>query len=350
MPRQNIKTRIIIRPTKIEDAKAIWRIRNNPIVRKNSNNRASINFKKHIDWFKNKYFINNKNYCFVLERSHEVAGYCRFDLSNNKYLVSIALSPAFHGLGLGERLLFESLQSINNKKIVAQINFNNSASIKLFLKNNFEIYHQDKDSFYLKYKKRKNLENNIVNLYYKILAQALKKSDAIVWLQGNRYDRAEKVLELYKKGWSKTIIVTGNDILVGSRERKGEENVFIKDMINWLLAHRVRREDLIIDRNSLNTNDQAKYIMNLAKKKKWEKIILVGSSYYQPRAFLTFLKQSEIKKWQGTIINQPALIPWQKKPDGRNKYAWQCFHEETEKIKRYKKDMANIKEGIGYLL
>ena len=147
-----ISDKIIVRKAKLSDAKSIWQIRNLPLVRSNSNNSKKIDFKSHQAWFENKYFKNRKNHCFVLEIDKNIQGYCRFDLDKDKYIVSIAINPASHGLGLGNILLSRALNLVKTKKeILAEIKQTNLSSINLFLKNNFQIFHQDEKIIYLKY-------------------------------------------------------------------------------------------------------------------------------------------------------------------------------------------------------
>lgn len=187
------------------------------------------------------------------------------------------------------------------------------------------------------------------NLYNLLLKVKPKKADTIVWLQGDRYDRAFKVYRLYKDEWSKKIIISGNNVLIGNKLRLGENNISLDKMKNFLLKKGVRKKDLIIDDGAMNTKEQAEHILKTAKSKKWSKIILAGSSYYQPRAFLTFLKQAKKIKWKGEIINQPATIAWAKKPAGRDKMTKFIFSQEFEKIKEYKKDLIAVEQGIKYL-
>jgi uncharacterized SAM-binding protein YcdF (DUF218 family) len=195
-----------------------------------------------------------------------------------------------------------------------------------------------------------NIDKTLLEKLYKLtLSQSLEKSDVIIWLQGDRLDRGPKVLKLYRAGWSKKILISGNNILIGKKPRPGEKNISLLEMEKWLLKNGVKEKELVIDNGAMNTKDQAEHVMNLALKKKWQKIILVGSSYYQPRAFLTFLKQAKKIRWDGIIINQPVIINWDEKPAGRDKTARIIFNEESEKIKKYKKNLASMEEGIKYL-
>lgn len=174
-------------------------------------------------------------------------------------------------------------------------------------------------------------------------------ADAVVWLQGDRYDRAGKTLNLYNNGWAKIIIISGNNVLIGNEVRVGENNISLNKMKDYLLRKGIQEKNIIVDDGSMNTRDQAEHILKIAKSKNWSKLILVGSSFYQPRAFLTFLKQTEKVKWTGRIINQPALVAWNKKPSGRDKTAKIIFSQELEKIEKYKKDLSTISQGIKYL-
>ena len=133
-----------------EDSKRIWEIRNDPRTRGNFNNTEEIPLDTHMEWMKNKYFINTDNYCFVLDFNDKIVGYCRFDLQNGKYIVSIAIGQDFQGRGLGYKLLKNSIEKIgSDKKVEAQVQLGNESSLRIFIKNNFKIYNQDNKNYYL---------------------------------------------------------------------------------------------------------------------------------------------------------------------------------------------------------
>lgn len=193
------------------------------------------------------------------------------------------------------------------------------------------------------------MEKIFFQLYDLVLNDKVLKSDIIVWLQGDRYDRASKVLELYDKKWAPKILITGNNTSFSRKIRPQENNVSLKSMHRWLVARGVKKNDILVDDQSANTKEQAENVLKMAKNYKWKKIILVGSSFYQPRALLTFLKRARKISWFGKIINQPVILRRTEVPGGRKQSVEQLFDEEIKKIKKYKKDLVSISSGIKYL-
>lgn len=194
------------------------------------------------------------------------------------------------------------------------------------------------------------MNEEFLKLQKMLLQQTPQKSEAIVWLQGDRYDRGPKVIELYKKKFAPKIVISGNNELIGPEKRPGENNVGLSDMQRWLLKKGVKEKDIIIESNSFNTYDQSVNVCRLAKINKWRKIIVVGSyPHYQARYFLTFIKGAKEVAWTGKIINQFVIILDNKKPGGRSQAAIELLPEEFEKIKKYKKNLVSISQGIKYL-
>lgn len=188
------------------------------------------------------------------------------------------------------------------------------------------------------------------NKILEILIQTkLEKSDAAVWLQGDRYDSAKKILKILKNNWTDKLVISGNNILVEKKTSKDTDNITLIEMKNWIEGNNISPNQIIIENSSFHTADQANNVVALAKKKKWKKIILVTSFYHQPRAFLTFLKSSQDQKWDGKIINQPTQVDWLMIPGGRSKTAKEYVIEEIKKINQYKSHIASFKKGIIYL-
>ncbi|MFA6446634.1 MAG: YdcF family protein [Patescibacteria group bacterium] len=182
-----------------------------------------------------------------------------------------------------------------------------------------------------------------------VLAQPPCKADAIIWLQGDRFNRAQKCLNLYQAGFAPLLVLTGNNQLLGKDVRPEEDNVSLQQMQDWLMERGVPEGDILIEDKSLNTRDQAVQMIDLAVSRNWSALLLVGSSYYQMRAFLTFLKYAQEMNWTGRIVNQPVIIPTESIPQGREKTAAEYFTLELEKINKYQDHVASIQAGVDYL-
>lgn len=147
-----IAENFIVRPSNLNDTQRIWEIRNHPVSRKYSSNPEIIPLENHIKWFKRKYFDHPaENFCFVLENSSGlIIGYCRFDYNcdYNNFLISVAVDSDYHGQDLGHMLLKSSLKKFKKRgKMIAEVQKDNKPSIKLFQKNNFKIFKEDKKNF-----------------------------------------------------------------------------------------------------------------------------------------------------------------------------------------------------------
>jgi uncharacterized SAM-binding protein YcdF (DUF218 family) len=190
-------------------------------------------------------------------------------------------------------------------------------------------------------------DEDLKDLLHRVMGVRPVRADAIVWLQGDRYDRADKVLDLYLSNFAPRIALTGNDVLVGTEPRPDETNITLGEMREWLIARGVPDSTIRIDSDSMNTREQAIHVMEMAAT--WRAILLVASPFHQPRAFLTFLQRAREIGWSGRIVNQPADLPWDVPPAGRTKPALDYLPEEFAKIRSYGGHLADWTEGIAYL-
>ena len=174
-----------------------------------------------------------------------------------------------------------------------------------------------------------------------IFNEPLKKSDAIILLTGDGNFRLAEAIYLYKQKWAPKIVVSGGtkNINYGSFHSV--------DFAKELIKRKISSKNIIIDEKSQNTREQAINIMQMAKAKKWKKILLVASPHHQLRAFLTFLKAKQEVKIKLQIINSPAQnLPWFEKNKWGKRFDW--LEPEAKKIKKYKKHMADFPEAIFY--
>lgn len=177
-----------------------------------------------------------------------------------------------------------------------------------------------------------------------------KRADAIIWVQGDRYARARKVLSLWRRKYANRIVLSGNNELAGLHKRPGENNIDLVAMAAWLQRKGVKSQYIVIDDRSLHAEDQAENVLRLAAANKWDTIILVASLYHQIRLFLTFLKQAKKIGWKGRLINQACLLNLESMVPGRGKLGRELVYEEMKKIRSYKSGIASYKDGISYLI
>lgn len=177
-------------------------------------------------------------------------------------------------------------------------------------------------------------------LHARVLSEEPVPADAIVWLQGNGYDRGPKALTLFSDGYAPIVVVTGN---------RTRSPITVDHLVIWLAAHGVPAEAVRIDAESLHTRDQAVHVLALAQEYGWRTLLLVGSPHHQLRAFLTFMRRAQEVEWHGRIANQPADIAWGTTPSGRQQTSASCFRVELMKLGQYNTHTASAHEGIAYL-
>jgi len=171
----------------------------------------------------------------------------------------------------------------------------------------------------------------------------LKKSDAIVLLEGDGLHRYNKAVGLYNEGWADKIIFSGGitDYEYGSYP--------FSDVLPHILATGVPPNSIIHESKSMNTKEQATEVLKMACVNHWKKLILVASHEHQYRAYLTFLRQVIDLNDNIVLYNSPARnLGW------FNDSGWGIRYErlqiEFDRIEQYSKlgDLADFKEVIEY--
>lgn len=139
---------ITLRKAKIEDARLIYDLSNEDLVRENSINQKKIAWEEHIDWLSKK--INNDNCFFLLAftNKNQFIGQVRIDADNKDSIIGISITKEFRGMGLSTYLLmnsanlfFEKFSSVNS--ITAKINKNNEPSLSTFIKAGYVFSHTE---------------------------------------------------------------------------------------------------------------------------------------------------------------------------------------------------------------
>ncbi len=126
----------------------IYKIRNDPNVRKFSFNQKKISKKEHINWF----FKKNNKYIFIIKYKNKSVGYIRADDKNEPFL-SWAIKSKFRGKNLGSISLKMFLKKIKFKTCFALIDESNIPSLVMVIKNNFKFKFKKKKYIQFQFKK-----------------------------------------------------------------------------------------------------------------------------------------------------------------------------------------------------
>ncbi len=171
----------------------------------------------------------------------------------------------------------------------------------------------------------------------------IKKSDSVICLEGDGYSRIEQTIGIFKQGLADNIVLSGG-------YHAPPFCVPAQVLIKKLLDKEIPKSKIIIEERSQNTFEQGHEVMEIAKAKKWKKIILVASHFHQPRAYFTFIKAMKDSGLKIQIFNASVReLPWFSKTSlGLNRL--ELLEEEFRKIEKYQRSghVATFKEVIEY--
>jgi len=171
----------------------------------------------------------------------------------------------------------------------------------------------------------------------------INKSDAIVFLEGDGYNRLDKVVQLYNAGYASKIVFSGGitDYSYGSFP--------FMDIYQKLIDLGIPDSVIIHESKSLNTREQAIEVLKLAQDQNWNRLILVASHYHQYRAYLTFLKIILDSKLNIALYNAPCRdLNWFEENEWGRRI--ELLEDEFIKIKEYSllSHLATFNEAIKY--
>jgi len=120
-----------------------------------------------------------------------------------------------------------------------------------------------------------------------IINENASKRNAI--FLGDHGDRIWQTLCLYRNKKIEKILISGGDFSVNPDKKVNSENDKAKE---FLLQNGVRREDIIQEKKSINTYENALFTAKILKQNKENpSILLISSSYHLKRALACFEKQ-----------------------------------------------------------
>jgi UDP-2,4-diacetamido-2,4,6-trideoxy-beta-L-altropyranose hydrolase len=136
-----------LRKAKTFDAKSIYSLSNEKLVRTNSINQNPISWKEHLKWYDKK--IHQKNYDFFVAYNYKnFVGQIRFEIESSLAVISVSLAKNFRGKGLSSKIISEGSKLVflnrkNVKKIFAYIKPENNSSLKAFIKSGYGFLRKD---------------------------------------------------------------------------------------------------------------------------------------------------------------------------------------------------------------
>jgi RimJ/RimL family protein N-acetyltransferase len=139
---------LYFRHATMEDAKLIFELSNENLVRENSINQGKIIWEDHLKWLPSKLNDGNCFYLLAFTKENLFVGQVRIDATNEDSIIGISISPEFRGKGLSSSLLlnsaklfFDSFSYVNG--ITAKIVENNSPSIIAFTRTGYKYSHNE---------------------------------------------------------------------------------------------------------------------------------------------------------------------------------------------------------------
>ena len=118
--------------------------------------------------------------------------------------------------------------------------------------------------------------------YYLSPQSPMQKADAIVAISGGEtQERALEAIKLYRQGWAPVIIFSG-----AAADSSGPSNA--KAMADLAIQAGIPAPDILLDKTSENTEQNATNVASIIHQQGFTSIILVTSPYHQRRADIVF--------------------------------------------------------------
>jgi len=146
---------VTIRKARWTDKDLLFSWRNLPEIVALSASGKSVEYKEHLNWFKN--YLDRCGLMFIIKNKNEPVGQLRFDkLDANKMAVTIYLIPNKTGQSIGRSAFNQGLDYLRKEVtlpiiLVANIKDTNAPSIKFFKKLGFRMELKENQDGLLRY-------------------------------------------------------------------------------------------------------------------------------------------------------------------------------------------------------
>lgn len=132
----NNDEKLIVRNAILGDAKIIYDLSNDVIVRNNSINKQSIKWEDHINWFQKK-LLDDDYVIYLAFLDDKFVGQTKFEITSEEAIVSISIHEAFRGMKIAPKILKMTCARLfsnykNIKTVFAYIKPENLPSIRSF--------------------------------------------------------------------------------------------------------------------------------------------------------------------------------------------------------------------------
>ena len=132
----------LIRPLSKKDARQLWFLANDSVVRSNAFGKEFIPYETHVQWL-NGQLESNDSVSYVADVGGVVAGQLRTERESRDVCnISYAVGPAFRGKGLGTYLLRiarQGARELGCSKAVGRVLIGNEFSVRCFEKSGFTL-------------------------------------------------------------------------------------------------------------------------------------------------------------------------------------------------------------------
>jgi len=149
------------------DSGLILAWRNSELSVKYSKSGSSISVNEHEPWFLNRLSQNRSEPYLMFSKSNSQIGVIRFDnfkAPSPCFIVSIIVNPTFTGNGYGTKILQLGCRYVSEEfgavRICAEIHKNNEASLKLFMRNSFQVVESNSEFIMLEHSREQQVLNN----------------------------------------------------------------------------------------------------------------------------------------------------------------------------------------------
>lgn len=130
----------------LSDAREVFNLSSDPVVRKNSFCQDLISWENHLAWMKKKLQSPNCHFYLVKNHNGQLAGQVRFEfVENGKYEVSLSITSEYRGRHFSTCILVCAIQALQQTvghaaELTARIKKDNISSLKCFQSAGFRPY------------------------------------------------------------------------------------------------------------------------------------------------------------------------------------------------------------------